>query len=104
MCTKVQRVIEEATGKVNLPRGAGGRFMEPETEIPTVTNGALRRMIPVGSAVKERMTSILRRRLIEQVPEANAEYVERLRFAKLARTKGSRFVDKDLRERCLLLS
>ena len=54
-------------------------------------------------AVLERRGSLLKRRLIEQVPETNAEYKEKVKFAKLDAVKAVKMMDRAARARCVLL-
>ena len=100
--TRVQRVIEEASGIVKIPRGAGGRVVQVKEHIPTEISSSLRRIVP-GDAVMDRRSSLLKRRLIEQVPEINAEYKEKIRFAKYMSSKARKLVDSDAKARCVLL-
>lgn len=101
--TKVKRIVDEAAGKFTLARGAGGRILKTSEMVPTEIAGSLRRIVPLGDAVLERRESLLKRRMIEQVPEINAEYKEKLRFAKLDNRKAHKLVDKDALARCVLL-
>jgi hypothetical protein len=101
---RAKRVIAEASGKTTLARGAGGRLVN-ESEIlpPTEVASSLRRMIPKGDPVLERRASLLKRRMIEQVPEMNKEYKEKIRFAGLDSKKAAKMVDRDARNRCVML-
>lgn len=100
--TRVQRVLEEAAGKVTIRRGAGGRLAPVKEQIPTEISSSLRRVLP-GDAVMDRRASLLKRRLIEQVPEINAEYKEKIRYAKHVSGKSRKLVDSDAKARCVLL-
>jgi hypothetical protein len=101
--TKVSRILSEAAGKFTLARGAGGRILKSQEIVPTEIAGSLRRIVPMGDPVLERRESLLRRRMIEQIPELNAEYKEKLRFAKLDSRKAKKMVDRDAMARCVLL-
>ena len=101
---KVGRIVAEAAGKFTLARGAGGRIMEAEEAVPTTIAASLRRMVPMGDPVLERRASLLKRRMIEQIPEMNAEYKEKLRFAKLDARKSHKMTDRDAMSRCVLLA
>ena len=103
LATKVRRIIDEASGKVTLARGAGGRLIASKEEVPLEIASSLRRIVPVGDPVLERRASLLRRRMIEQVPVINAEYKEKLRFAKLTAAKARKIMDSDTKARCVLL-
>jgi hypothetical protein len=104
LLTQARRVVAEASGKFTLARGAGGRLAETPESIPVEIAGSLRRIVPVGDPVSERRASLLKRRVIEQVPEMNAEYREKLRFARLDASKARKMIDKDASNRCVLLS
>ena len=103
--TTVGRIIDEAAGKTNgLSRGAGGRLLATPTRIgSTEIAQSLRRIVPAGDIVLERRASLLNRRMIEQVPETNAEYKEKVRFAKLDAIKAVKMMDKSAHARCVLL-
>ena len=101
--TAVRRVIEEATGNVSILHGAGGRLALSKDQFPTEIAASLRRIVPVGNPVLERRASLLKRRMIEQVPEINAEYKEKVRFAKHNAGKARKLLDSDTKERCVLL-
>jgi hypothetical protein len=101
--TKVRRVIQEATGTMTIRRGAGGRLGIMKESVPTEIATSLRRIVPAGNPVLERRASLLKRRMIEQVPEINAEYKEKVRFAKLNAGKTRKLLDSDTKERCVLL-
>ena len=104
MLTDAKRVVAEAAGKFTLSRGAGGRLVDSREPIPLEVAESLRRIVPLGDPVLERRASLLKRRMIEQVPEMNAEYKEKLRFAKLDAAKARKLIDKDAKFRCVLLS
>ena len=101
--TKAQRIVAEAAGQYTLPRGAGGRLLAPEESVPTEIATSLRRIVPVGNPLLERRASLLKRRMIEQVPEINNEYKEKVRFARLDAKKAVKLLDKEARDRCVLL-
>lgn len=103
MTTQVRRLIDEATGKDTLARGAGGRRVSEKHQVPLGIAPSLRRIVPVGNAVLERRSSLLRRRVIEQVPEINAEYKAKIRFAKFNANKAHKVADNETRARCVLL-
>jgi hypothetical protein len=98
-----QRVITEASGGFTLARGAGGRLNKTNEPIPTEIAGSLRRIIPMGDPVLERRASLLKRRMIEQVPEISNEYKEKIRYARFESKKANKMLDKDARDRCVLL-
>lgn len=52
--TKVKRIVDEASGKFTLARGAGGRILKTSEMVPTEIAGSLRRIVPLGDAVLER--------------------------------------------------
>lgn len=104
LLTSAKRVVAEAKGEFTLARGAGGRILESREAVPVEIAESLRRIVPVGDPVLERRQSLLRRRMIEQVPELNAQYKEKLRFARLDAAKARKMIDKDARSRCVLLS
>lgn len=103
--TQVARVISEASGKTNgLIRGAGGKLLDTPLLLgSTEIAGSLRRIVPSSDAVLERRDSLLKRRMIEQVPETNNEYKEKVKFAKLDAQKAVKMMDRSARARCVLL-
>ena len=101
--TTAQRIVSEAAGEYTLPRGAGGRLVAAEESVPTEIASSLRRIVPLGNPVLERRASLLKRRMIEQVPEINNEYKEKVRFARLDAKKAVKLLDKEARDRCVLL-
>jgi hypothetical protein len=103
LSTKVRRIIDEASGKITLARGAGGRLIASKEEVPLEIASSMRRIVPVGDPILERRASLLRRRMIEQVPVLNAEYKEKLRFARLTSAKSRKIMDSDTKARCVLL-
>lgn len=104
LSTQAKRIADEAAGKFTLARGAGGRIINAKEQLPTEIAASLRRVVPVGDPVLERRASLLKRRMIEQVPEINAEYREKLRFARLDSAKSKKMMDRDARARCVLLA
>ena len=98
-----QRIVAEASGEFTLARGAGGRIIQSTDVIPTEIAASLRRIIPMGDPILERRASLLKRRMIEQVPEINNEFKEKVRFARLDGKKAYKMIDKDARDRCVLL-
>jgi hypothetical protein len=104
LSTKAKRIVAEAAGQYTLARGAGGRMVAAKEQVPVEIAASLRRVVPLGDPVMERRASLLKRRMIEQVPEINAEYREKLRFAKLDAAKSRKLMDKDARARCVLLA
>ena len=88
---------------MTIRRGAGGRLGIMKESVPTEIATSLRRIVPAGNPVLERRASLLKRRMIEQVPEINAEYKEKVRFAKLNAGKTRKLLDSDAKERCVLL-
>lgn len=103
LSTKVRRIIDEASGKITLARGAGGRLIASKEEIPLEIASSMRRIVPVGDPILERRASFLRRRMIEQIPVLDAEYKEKLRFARLTSAKSRKIMDSDTKARCVLL-
>ena len=101
--TAAQRIVAEAAGHYTLPRGAGGRLLSTEESVPTEIASSLRRIVPIGNPLLERRASLLKRRMIEQVPEINNEYKEKVRFARLDAKKAVKMLDKEARDRCVLL-
>lgn len=101
--TAAQRIVAEAAGEYTLPRGAGGRLVAAEESVPTEIASSLRRIVPIGNPILERRASLLKRRMIEQVPEINNEYKEKIRFARLDAKKAVKLLDKEARDRCVLL-
>jgi hypothetical protein len=101
--TVAQRIVAEAAGKYTLPRGAGGRLLATEESVPTEIASSLRRIVPLGNPLLERRASLLKRRMIEQVPELTNEYKEKVRFARLDAKKAVKLLDKEARDRCVLL-
>ncbi len=97
---KTRRIIDEAAGKVIHQRGAGGRYTEIPDSVPTEIASSLRRVIPTGNPLLEVKRSILKRRLIEQLPELNNEYVDRLKLkGRASKRTNNRFNE----QRCVLL-
>jgi len=101
--TTAQRIVAQASGQYTLPRGAGGRLVAAEESVPTEIATSLRRIVPVGNPLLERRASLLKRRMIEQVPEINNEYKEKVRFARMDAKKAVKMLDKEARDRCVLL-
>ena len=98
-----EETLQQTARGVVTVRGPGGKFNETAMAISKPSeDGSMRKVTPAVNPVNERMQSVFRQRLLEQRPQINGEFLNKIKAQKTHKNRFHKFADPDARDIALL--